>query len=186
MIKRTNVYVMLSLVFGGITASAPADVPRPATEEQIGEMLASAGDSEDYDGADLVYVLDEADVRVAKTGLATTESCQVIKILTDKGVRLQSVLRWEFDPDTYRKTIKSVRIHRKDGGIEDVDVSTLTTHPAIQHMIFWGNQQHLLQVPRLEIGDALEIRVSKIGFNIAYLASDSGGGGARHDPCGLC
>jgi len=156
--------------------------PRPATDEQIKEMIAGAGEAKDYDEAALVYVLDEADVFVQDSGLATTKACRVIKILTDAGVRSQSVLQWEFDPDTYRVTIKGVRIHRKDGAIEDVDLGSLVTQPARQYMIFWGNKQHVLPVPRLYIGDTLEIRTSKIGFNIAYLtdsgsgSGDSGGG----------
>lgn len=140
-------------------------------------MIAAAGSTEDYDNADLVYVLDEADVHVQESGLATTEACQVIKILTDAGIRSRSVLRWEFDPDTYRVTVRGVRVHRQDGAVEDVDLDGLITQPAPQHMIYWGNQQHLLQIPRLAIGDALEIRFSKIGFNIAYLADSSGTAG---------
>jgi hypothetical protein len=140
-------------------------------------MIAAAGDSKDYDKADLAYVLDEADVYVQKSGLATTEACQVIKILTDAGIRSRSVLRWEFDPDTYRVTVRKVRVHRKDGEIEEVDLGSLITQPAPQHMIYWGNRQHILSIPRLEVGDALEVRISRIGFNIAYLADSSGGSG---------
>ncbi|MHC4698584.1 MAG: DUF3857 domain-containing protein [Planctomycetota bacterium] len=161
-----------------IVPSAVAGPPRPATEDQIKEMIAAAGESKDYDDADLVYVLDEADVYVAKSGLATTESCKVIKILTDQGVQSKSALKWEFDPDTYRTTVKAVRIHRKGGAIEDIDLSELITQPAPQHWIYWGNQQHVLSIPRLEIEDALEIRTSKIGFNIAYLSDSSGAAGS--------
>ncbi len=139
-------------------------------------MLKAAGGAKDYEGADLVYVLDEADVYVQASGLATTEACQIFKILTNKGVRDKSVLRWDFDPDTYRVTIRGVRIHRADGKIEDVDVAKLMTQPAVQHLIFWGGRQSLLSLPRLDIGDAVEVRTSKIGFNIAYLSS---GGGAK-------
>jgi len=35
----------------------------------------------------------------------------------------------------------------------------------------------VLSIPRLEIGDCLEIRISKIGFNIAYLGDSGGGSG---------
>jgi hypothetical protein len=59
-----------------------------------------------------------------------------------------------------------------------VDLGSLITQPAPQHAIYWGNQQHILQVPRLAVGDALEIRTSKIGFNIAYLNDQGAGGGA--------
>jgi len=165
------------LVIGVLAGSAWAGPPRPATDEDITKMLASAGDAAAYDNAALVYVLDEADVYVQASGLATTESCQVIKVLTDAGTRGQAVLRQEFDPATNRVTIRAVRIHRKDGKVEDVDVSKVVTQPAPQSAIYWGNQQHVLGLPRAEVGDALEIRISKIGFNIAYLAEEGGAAG---------
>jgi len=164
---------------------AAAGPPKPATDEEIKKLISSAGDAKKYDNAALVYVLDEADVYVQDSGLATTESCQVVKVLTDAGSRALSVQRIEFDPATNRITLKSVRIHRKGGVVEDVPVSAMTTHPARQHAIYWGNVQHLLAIPRLEIGDSLEIRVSKIGYNIAYLLDSldqpAGGGGSAEE-----
>ena len=164
---KTAVFLWTALVcWGQTTVAGP---PKPATEQEIKDLIAAAGEAKDYDAAALVYVLDEADVYVQESGLATTESCQVVKILTDAGTRSQSVLRHEFDPATNRVTIKSVRLHRKGGGVEDVPVDGVITQPAPQHAIYWGNLQHVLPIPRVEIGDCLEIRISKTGFNIAYL-----------------
>ncbi|MFH0980171.1 MAG: DUF3857 domain-containing protein [Planctomycetota bacterium] len=178
--------VILWILGAGALAANAAGPPQPATADEIKQMLASAKESKDYDNADLVYVLDEADVYVQDSGLATTESCQVIKVLTDAGVRSQAVLRQEFDPATNRITVKAVRIHRKDGGLEEVAVTAVITQPAPQHAIYWGNRQHVLDIPRLEIGDGLEIRISKIGYNIAYLgdaeASASRAGGETLQP----
>ncbi|MFH1419126.1 MAG: DUF3857 and transglutaminase domain-containing protein [Planctomycetota bacterium] len=172
--------VVALVLLGAGVAQALAGPPLPAKEEEIKEMISAAGDAKAYNEASVVYVLDEADVYVQDSGLATTESCQVIKLLTDAGVRANSVLRYEFDPATNRVTYKSIRIHRKDGQVEDVPVSSIIQQPARQHMIYWGNQQYLLQMPRLRIGDTLEIRISKTGFNIAYLrdAEGAAGGGA--------
>ncbi|MBN2563085.1 MAG: DUF3857 and transglutaminase domain-containing protein [Phycisphaerae bacterium] len=167
-------FVYLVGLAGWLVQPLVAEPPKPATDGEIKDMIKAAGEAKDYDDAAIVYVLDEADVYVQDSGLATTESCQVIKILTDAGIRSESVLRQEFDPDTNRVKFKAVCIHRKDGAIEEVPVSGTITQPAKQHMIYWGNEQHVLGIPRLEIGDSLEIRISKIGFNIAYLA-DSGG-----------
>ena len=160
-----------------MTPAALAGPPRPATAEQVKELITAAGEAEDFDGADFVYVLDEADVFVRKSGLATTEGCQVIKILTDAGVKSQSVLRFEFDPDTTRTTIKSVTVHRKDGEIEEVPLSAVVTQPATQHWIYWGGMQHLLSLPRVEVGESIEVRTSKTGFNIAYLSDSQGAAG---------
>ncbi len=175
----------LALPIAVLAASvALAGAPKPATPDQIVEMIKAAGNAEDYGNAATVYVLDEADVYVQTSGLATTESCQVEKILTDEGVKATSVLRLDYDPDTYRVTIKSVCIHRKNGDIEDVPLSRMVTQPTRQWLIFWGGQQYVLPIPRLQVGDALEVRVSKIGFNIAYLGEqpDSAGGAAELQP----
>jgi hypothetical protein len=164
-----------------LAAPVLAEPPEPATDEEINALLAEAGDAEDYGNADVLYVLDEADVYVQRSGLATTEACQVIKILTDAGIRSQSVIEHEFDPDTNRVAIRSVKVHRAGGAIEDVPVSNTITQPTRQWLMFWGGEQHLLSIPRLAVGDAIEIRTSKIGFNIAYLTD----GGTELDPTGL-
>lgn len=176
---RKFMYLLLGLV-ASITLTMPAlaGPPQPATDEQIAQIIKDSGKSKDYGDADLVYLLDEADIYVRSTGLATTESRQLIKVLTDKGVKSQSVLRWEFDPDTYRLNIDTVRIHRKDGTIDEIDLSSLITPPSKQHMIYWGGQEHLLSLPRVRIGDVLDIRINKTGFNIAYLADAAGGTGS--------
>lgn len=166
-----------------LAGSSLANPPKPATGDEIKALIAKAGKAKDFDGADIVYVLDEADVYVSTSGLATTESCQVFKVLTDAGVRDRSVMRWEYDPDTYRVTIRSARVHRSDGTIEEVDVKQLDGQPAIQHAIYWGSQQHLLSLPRLEVNDCVEVRTSRTGFNIAYLADGDGrgrGGDGEH------
>jgi len=159
-------------LLGLMGTAASAEPLQPATDDQIKEMVAAAGDAEDYKGASVLYVLDEADVFVQDSGLATTKTCQVIKVLTDAGIRSQSVLRLDYDPDTRRVVLDSVRIHRKGGEIEDVSLSDVVTQPTQQHWIYWGGLQHLLSIPRLAVGDCLEIRTSKIGFNIAYLGAD--------------
>ncbi len=157
------------LLIAPLAAPSWGQVPRPATDEEVQALIAEAGDSEEYPGADLFYVLDEADVLVRDSGLATTETRQVIKVLTDAGVRSQSVLREDYDPANNRFEFKAVRVHRKGGTIDEVDVDSTVTQPAKQWAIYWGNQQQLLEVPRLAIGDCLEVRYSKTGFNLAYL-----------------
>lgn len=179
--KRIPLSLAVAALLLSVTSISVAGPPRPATDEEIQSLLKSAGETTDYGNAAMVFVLDEADVYVQKSGLATTETCQVIKILKDSAIRSQAVLRRNFDPDTNRVAISSVRIHRKDGRIEDVPVDAVITQPTPQGSIFWGGQQHLLSVPRLEVGDALEFRESKIGFNIAYLAD----GASQLDATGL-
>jgi hypothetical protein len=166
----------VALLVLALTSAASAGPPRPATEGEIAAMLAEAGDAEDYQGASIVDVLDEADVYVERSGLATTERCRVVKLLNDAAVRSWAVYRESYDPDTYRVTIRSIRIHRTDESVDDVPVTRIVCQPTAQRSIHWGGEQQLLPLPRLHVGDALEIRVSRIGFNIAYLADGDGAG----------
>lgn len=163
---------------------ALAGPPRPASDEEVKAMIAAAGDSKDHGGADLVYILDEADVYVRSSGVATTQSRQVMKLLTEKGVKEHSVQRLEFDPATNRLDVQAARIHRADGTIEAVAISTVTTQPAPQWSIYWGNRQHLLALPALQVGDSVELQLSRTGYNIAYLA-DAGTSAAEHRAAAL-
>jgi hypothetical protein len=165
--NRLITLVMLLFCLG--STAALAGPPAPATEQDVQRMIKAAGDADAYPGASVVYVLDEADVHVKPTGLATTESRQIIKILTDAGVKAHAVLRHNFDPDTNRVAIRSVRIHRAAGGIDEVPLDGIVIQPTEQYAIYWGGEQYLLSLPRLHIGDCLDITLSKIGFNIAYL-----------------
>jgi transglutaminase-like putative cysteine protease len=169
-------------------ASALAGPPRPATDEQIQAWIAAAGDASDHGGAATVVVLDESDVRVLENGLAETRNTRVVKILGDAGIRAHAVLRERFDPATNRVRIDSVRIHYGKNGQWDGWTETfggawgLVTQPTPARSIFWGHRQHLLDLPRLEIGDAIEIRTRRIGFNIAYLRDDEGLSGEGLEP----
>jgi len=152
-----------SFAFAAAASAAP-------TAEQIKDRLKAVGDKDKFPGADWVVVLDESDVTVQPSGLATTEQCVVTKLLTDEGARAQAVQRFNFDPKTNRIEVLSARVHRADGATEEVDVSNIAVGPAPAGIIFWGEQQKLLSLPRLSVGDAVEIVTSKTGFNVAYLA----------------
>jgi hypothetical protein len=151
-----------------VARGAPAGPPGPATDEEVQSLLARAT-VDAYPNVDVLTVLDESDVYVRPSGLATTEHREIVRLLTTSGARSKAVLRYSIDPDTNRFAIRSVRIHRADGGIEESSLEGIVTQPTRQGSIFWGGTQYLLSLPKLEAGDALEIRTSKIGFNIAYL-----------------
>ncbi len=169
--------VLLASAFNGMSPSAHAGPPQPATPEDIRQWVSEAadfGEEEAYANADLVYLLDEADVYVQPSGLATTESCELIRIMSPAGVRSQSVQRFDYDPATRRVTIEALRVHRADGTVDEIPVEAQVTQPTVQYMIYWGGEQHVIGVPDLAVGDTIELRISKIGFNIAYLGSDNG------------
>lgn len=131
-----------------------------------------------YD-SDIVIVLDETDVTVQADGIGVNTQRNVVKVLREGGIRGQSVQRFSFDPTTNRIALKVVRVYRANGSVETVPVETAAVQPQPQWGIFWGNQNLVVSVPRLEVGDAVETVLEKTGFNVAYLERGQGAEGPR-------
>ncbi|HRX85583.1 MAG TPA: DUF3857 domain-containing protein [Phycisphaerae bacterium] len=161
-----------------IASPALAAPPRPVTDADIQAAISAAAER-DFKDADWAVLIDDADVYVNTTGLATTKQCEVIKILTDAGARRQCVQRFDFDPATRRVHVTAARVHRQDGTVDDLPLDAIAVQPTVQHMIYWGGRQYLLSIPRLAVGDVIELHTRKTGFNIAYLGDDDAPGTAQ-------
>jgi hypothetical protein len=160
----------------GHARKAPAHLPpgdRPAPD--VFSRVEAAGKSADHDGADYVIVYDEAVNRVKPSGVTYVESYVIYKILTPAGCRDQSVLRWNYDPQSSHVEVREVNIVRAKQRIP-VDLSKVHDLPAPQAMIYWKDRIKTLQLPRLQIGDGIEVRVFRKGFSYALLE-----GGAPDD-----
>ncbi|MCG3139089.1 MAG: hypothetical protein HJJLKODD_02967 [Phycisphaerae bacterium] len=180
--SRGVVPLMAFVLVCSWTVVVHAQPPQPATEAEINELLSRSKEKE-WGSATLLYVLDEADVYVQSSGLATTKSCQLIRLLTPAAVKSQSVLHFDFDPASNRVTVEQVRVRQADGTIREVALDGLVTGPARQWAIYWRGQQHLLNVPDLQVGDVLEVRTSKVGYNVAYLdEGNEGSAGGKNTP----
>lgn len=166
MLKPFILHAAVAVAFAGTALAGP---PQPVTDAQIQSAIAAAAERTDWGSANYAILLDDADVWVGSSGLATTEQCTLVKILTEEGVRRQCVQRFDYDPATRRIQVTRARVHRADGGVDELPTDALITQPTVQHMIYWGGNQHLLEIPHLQVGDAIELHVSRTGFNIAYL-----------------
>jgi hypothetical protein len=144
------------------------------TDDELRLLIAKAGEAEDYADAAVVAVIDRMDVTVEESGLAHYRRHTLTKILTDAGALEKAVLRFDYDPASNFIDVESVRIFRKNGATETVDLSTLRDLFAPASMIYWGGRMKLLGLPRLEAGDAVEVRTDKKGFEIAYLGGGDG------------
>jgi len=171
----TNANRRLRLLRGfvGVVVIAVGSALQAADGPDIAARIKAADG--DYGNAAFVVVYEANDVVVADSGMGTDTSHRVVKILTDAGVRSQSIRRWGYQPATNRVTLQSIRIHRKGGAIETVDVAQAVDQPASAGIIFWGARQLAISIPDLDIGDAVETVHVKRGFNVAYLASDDDG-----------
>ncbi|MCX5754081.1 MAG: DUF3857 domain-containing protein, partial [Candidatus Krumholzibacteria bacterium] len=156
------------------------------TDDEIRELVAKAGEAKDYPDAGFVAVFEKIDVAVEESGLAHYRRHTLTKILTDEGALARAALRFDYDPASNFIDVESVRIFRREGAVETIDLATVRDLFAPASMIYWGARMKVAQLPRLAPGDAVEVKTYKKGFEIAYLAEGegSGGGGSGVAPSG--
>jgi len=145
----------------------PGDKPPPTVFDRI----TSAGETEDYDDANHVIVYDLAVNRVKESGVTEVESYMLYKVLTDNACKSFSVLTWGYDPQSSYVRIDEVNVIRDDEK-NAVDVKDVLDLPAPQSAIYWGNRVKTLQMPRLKVGDGIEVKAFRKGFTYALLGSE--------------
>ena len=156
--------IAISLVIASLLVFAgPA-----RADDDVKARIAAAGDAEKYH-SDLVVVLDAKDVRVRPNGIGTARNHRIVKILRDGGIRRESTQILPFDPDTNRLDLIAIRIHRQDGSTDEIATSDCAIQPQTAWGIFWGTKQYLIDLPDLQVGDAVETITEMTGFNVAYL-----------------
>jgi transglutaminase-like putative cysteine protease len=130
------------------------------------------GCCEIYEDADLAKVFDSTFVDVEATGLSHVYNHRLIKVLSWDGAKQMTALRLDYDPASNFFEPTLVHIHRADGTTEEVDISNPLDHPQPQHMIYWGPRMKVVELPRLNVGDAVEVQTYMKGFLIAYLEEE--------------
>ncbi len=167
--STTRLLVCLCLFLAIAPAAATIAADDPAAPSEFGSLIADAGDSGDHDGADAVIVFDRTEVDMEPSGLSHVVRHALTKVLTDAGARRLAFQRFDYDPATQLIEIRRVAVHRAAGGVEEVDLSALVDVSAPAYLIYWGARMLGLGLPRLEIGDAVEIETYRKGYQIAYL-----------------
>lgn len=161
---------------GGGPAAQPIAAPGPrvlasgATPARLSGLIAAAGTSDDHDGADVVTVFDSTRVVVEDSGLSHRRQRTLRKALTPEGALALGSLRCDYDPASNTIEILGVRVHRADSSCVEIDPALAVDAAAPAHMIYWGARMKVLELPRIEVGDAVEVETEKMGFQIAYLA----------------
>lgn len=143
-----------------------------AQDDPYRSLLDQVGEAEIYKDADVGIVFDSTDVLVENTGLSHVTTHQLLKILSWKGARRITALRFDYDPASNVLEPRAVKIHRADGTVEPVDLNSILDLPQPQYMIYWGTRMKVLELPRLNVGDAVELETYKKGFQIAYLEDE--------------
>ncbi len=138
-------------------------------------LLGSHGEitKEDFPNADVVVVFDSTVSDVQPSGLTYVDHHYMYKILTENGALRNNVVRIDYDPLSAYVDIVKVLIHHKDGTVTSLDTSNVLDYPQPARAIYWGAREKMIEVGRLEPGDALEVWTFKKGFTYALLLDNN-------------
>lgn len=137
--------------------------------DPVKDLLKNTGDASVYPNDNLLVVFDSTKVEVKPSGLSYVTRHGLTKILTYKGALDMSVVKFGYDPQSAFVDIKKVTVYRKDGSVRELDVNKVMDYPAPARAIYWGAREKMLEVGRLEPGDAVEVTEFKKGFTYALL-----------------
>ena len=143
-------------------------------------LVKSAGSASDYPGSNVLVVFDSVNVHMEASGLSFVNTHRLYKVLTAKGVLTMSVIKYDYDPLSAYIEIRGINIYRADGTVEKLDTANVLDYPAPARMIYWGAREKMINVGRLEPGDAVEVFLFRKGFTYALLAT--GGDDDRYIP----
>ncbi|MEA3318214.1 MAG: DUF3857 and transglutaminase domain-containing protein, partial [Bacteroidota bacterium] len=136
------------------------------------DLIKKAGDVKNYPGADYLIVFDKTEVDVKETGLSYNNIYRLYKVLTKEGAKQLNTLTFDYDPLSAYVDIKEVKIYRNNGTIDVLDITKVQDYPAYAHMIYWGARKKMVDIGKLNPGDAIEVKMFKKGFTYALLQND--------------
>lgn len=125
-----------------------------------------------YKSYNQVVVFDSINVLVKPSGLAYVTSHSAVLIKTAMGAKDANVIKLDYDPLSAYIEFKVVKIYRNNGNIESLSLDKVIDYPAPARMIYWGARQKMIELGKLEPGDAYEIITFRKGFTYALLTDD--------------
>jgi len=161
MMMKKLTLLIISLMCGLLISATPVD-----------ELIKNSGTAKDYKGHDLLVLFDSTRVDVQETGLSYFHMHKLTKVLTAKGAKDMRVLKIDYDPLSADVEIRMVKVHRNDGTVETIDLANVMDYVAPARAIYWGASEKMIEVGRLEPGDAVEVKFFKKGFTYALLTDD--------------
>ncbi|MFH2142765.1 MAG: DUF3857 and transglutaminase domain-containing protein [Bacteroidota bacterium] len=136
------------------------------------DMVKKSGNASKYPGSNQLVIYDSTIVDVKETGLSYVSNHSLYKILTYEGAKQLSVIKFDYDPMSAYVEIRKALIYREDGSTEEIDISKTLDYPAPARMIYWGARQKMLEIGKLEPGDAVEVEMFRKGFTYALLQNN--------------
>jgi transglutaminase-like putative cysteine protease len=139
----------------------------------IKSLLAQTGGAKEYPGKSELIIFDSTLVDVQPSGLSYVHIHRLVKILNEAGARQNAVIKVGYDPLSAYVDIKNINIYRKSGEEISLDMTKVYDYPAPARAIYWGAREKMIQIGRLEPGDAIEVLLFRKGFTYALLMQDN-------------
>lgn len=158
-----------------VVALPPGDTPPPTALSR----LRDAGTAKEHADANHLVAFQQTVNRLRARGVAWTEGYTLYKVLTEEGAAELGVLRFDYEPLSSRVEVRAVTVLRDSLRIP-VPLDSVLDLPQPQEMIYWGSRMKVLQLPRLEVNDGIEVITFRRGFSYALLAA----GGAPQPEAG--
>lgn len=133
------------------------------------ELIKKAGDKKNFPGSNIVVVFDSTHVEMMESGLSHSYIHKLYKVLTPEGAKGLSVIKFDYDPLSAWAEIKGVTVYHADGTQTAVDTSRVLDYPQPARAIYWGAREKMIELGRLQPGDAVEVNLYRKGFTYALL-----------------
>ena len=140
--------------------------------QSINDLVKKAGNASSYANSDQVIIFDSTFVDMQETGLTYVVNHTLTKALTSHGALDLNVVKYGYDPLSAYVEIRKAVIHKADGRIIELDIQKVMDYPAPARAIYWGAREKMLEIGRIEPGDAVEMTMFRKGFTYALLTPD--------------
>lgn len=136
------------------------------------QIIDKAGDASRYQGHHQLIIFDSLTVDVQESGLTYVLNHTLTKVLTPQGAKELNVVKYGYDPLSAYVEIRKAIIHKKDGSTIELNLQGVMDYPAPARAIYWGAREKMIEIGRLEVGDAVEMLMFRKGFTYALLQTD--------------
>jgi len=159
--KQISILLLLCFLSVGAVIAGPYD-----------SLIKNAGDKMTFPGSNVLVIFDSTQVEMMESGLSHSYIHRLYKVLTPDGAKGLSVIKFDYDPLSAFSEIRGVTIYRADGSQTSVDTSKVLDYPQPARAIYWGAREKMIEVGRLETGDAVEVFLYRKGFTYALLSGE--------------
>ncbi len=137
------------------------------------KLIKNSGDAKSFPGSGFLVLFDSTQVQMMESGLSHYTIHRLYKVLTPEGAKALSVIKYDYDPLSAWSEIRQVNIYKADGSQLMLDTSKVMDYPQPARAIYWGAREKMIEVGRLEPGDAVEVYLYRKGFTYALLTESS-------------